>query len=118
MLQVADVEQAEPRGDERARDDLRVDARGDVAVVRRVALRPVVRSGIVGRLRVLGRLVDLKAEVRQDERLGLVRVVDDPARADHVRIPGLVDVCPLGVLVELEDVRVAVLGERDRVLRD
>ena len=106
-----------PGGDERAGHDLRVDARRDVAVVRRVPLRRAGRAGVAAGGLVVGRLVDLQAQVRHHERLGLVGDVDDPRGADGVAVAGRAQRA-LRVLVELEHVRMAVLGERDRVLGD
>ena len=115
--QIADVEHAQARRDERARHDLRIDARRDVAVVRRIPLRGAGRPGVVAGGMMVGGLVDLQAEVRHHERLGLVGDVDDPRGADGVAVAGRAQ-RPLRVLVELEHVRMTVLGERDRVLRD
>src|SRR5439155_5516407 len=116
---VADIEHPQPGRDERARYDLRVDTGRDVAVVRRIALRRVARAGIAGgpRLGVFLWLVDLQPQQRNDARLFLVRDVDDVPRADVV--------CALAgheragrVLVELEQVRLAVACEGNRVLWD
>ena len=112
MEDVADVEQPQAGGDERAGDDLRVHPRGDVAVVGRVALGGTQRARVaVGRV-VLGGLVDLQAQVGDHERRSLIADVDDPRRADRVRIALRVERGG-GVLVELEHVGMAVLGERE-----
>src|SRR3954471_5670219 len=47
MEGVADVEDAQPRVDERAGDDLGVDLAWDRAVVRGVTLREALRAGVV-----------------------------------------------------------------------
>ena len=116
VQEVADVEHAQPGGDERARHDRRVDLAREAAVVGRVALDGAGGAGVAARRRVVGRLVDLEAEVGDDARRPLVGDVDDAAGADGVLVAG--SGRALGVLVELEHVGLAVAGEGDRVLRD
>jgi hypothetical protein len=60
-------------------------------------------------------LVDLEAQMRDHAGLALVGDVDDPGRAD---VLGLAARAGARVLVDLEDVGVPLLGERDRVLGD
>ena len=82
-----------------------------------VALRRAEGAGIALGGVVVGGLVHLQPQVRDDARPALVGDVDDARGADGVRVAGRVR-RRLRVLVELEHVGLARSRERDRVLGD
>ena len=91
---------------------------GNVAVVPGVTLYRALRPGITRDRRAVLRLVHREPDVRDHERLALVGDVDDPRRSDArpVRRRGAVGV--RRVLVDLDEVGLALDRHRDRELRD
>src|SRR5579884_2428904 len=115
VVGIADVEDAQPRQDERAGDDAGVVALGDGAVVAGVSLQRVVGAGVAQDRSPIGWLVDLEADVGDHVGVGWVGDVDDPGRPDlsvGVRRRASPVAAVGGELVDLDQVPVAADGHR------